>query len=53
MVLVIKGDKEQVTKAIELVEQCKGAQLPPMHTPACETCHHTNCDFPLTGKSWL
>ncbi|MGB2799538.1 MAG: hypothetical protein WBC82_06830, partial [Dehalococcoidia bacterium] len=51
--MVIKGDIEQVSKAIQYVEQCKGAKLPPVRTPDCESCTWDICDFPLTGKPWV
>ncbi len=51
--MVIKGDTDQVTKAIEYIEECKGATLPPVRTPDCESCTWTICDFPLTGKPWV
>jgi hypothetical protein len=51
--MVIKGERQQVNKAIEYIEQCKGARLPRVRTPRCEDCHAANCDFPVTGKPWV
>ena len=51
--LVVKGEKEQVTKAIEYAEQSKGACLPQADPPKCENCGSGICDFPLNGKSWV
>ncbi len=51
--LVIKGTDDQVKKAIEYAEQCKGAKLPTVYTPNCDTCAARLCDFPLTGKHWV
>lgn len=51
--LVIKGSDQQVLKAIEYAEQCKGAKLPQVQTPECATCQARLCDFPLTGKHWI
>ncbi len=51
--LVIKGEKEQVNKAIEYVEQSKGAHLPKVSTPSCDNCSFVHCDFPLKGKPWV
>lgn len=51
--LVIKGEDEQVRKAIEHIEACKGAKLPVVETPNCETCTSGICDFPLKGKHWV
>ena len=51
--LVIKGEKKQVIKAIEYVEQSKGARLPPADTPVCGECGASNCRFPVNGKPWV
>jgi hypothetical protein len=51
--LVIKGQNEEVTKAIEYVEQCKGARLPRANSPGCDECGSAICDFPVKGKSWV
>ncbi len=51
--LVIKGEKEQVEKAIEYVEQSKGARLPKANPPRCEECSIAICDFPVKGKPWV
>ncbi len=51
--LVIKGEEEQVTKAIEYIEQSKGARLPKIRTPDCDNCSFANCEFPVKGKPWV
>ena len=51
--LVIKGETEEVTKAIKYVEQSKGARLPKAASPECEACGSAICDFPLKGKPWV
>ena len=51
--LVIKGEKEQVSKAIEYAEQSKGSHLPSATTPICDGCQLPNCDFSMKGKSWI
>ena len=51
--MVIKGEKEQVSKAIEYVEQSKGAHLPKADPPNCEDCNVGICDFPVKGKPWV
>ncbi len=49
--LVLKGEEEQVSKAIEYVEQSKGAHLPKADPPNCEDCGIGSCDFPVTKES--
>jgi hypothetical protein len=53
--LVIKGDQEQVTKAIRYVEDAKGARLPPVRLSNCTECplSSTSCRFPLSDKPWV
>ena len=53
--LVIKGDKEQVTKAIQYVEDAKGARLPPVRLSNCNECPvaSVSCGFPLKDKPWV
>lgn len=51
--LVIKGEKEQVSKAIEYVEKSKGARLPQANPPSCQDCDIGMCDFPVKGKPWV
>ena len=52
--LIITGDKDQVTQAIEYVEQSKGAKLPPVRTPMdCHKCPVNHCPFPLDDKHWV
>lgn len=51
--LVIKGEKAQVSKAIEYAEQSKGARLPQANPPSCEGCGSAICNFSLNGKPWI
>jgi hypothetical protein len=52
--LVIKGEKEQVTKAIQKIEDSKGARLPPVRICNCNDCplSSSSCGFPLKDKPW-
>lgn len=52
VVLAIQGTKEQVTKAIEYVEQSKGAKLPHAHAVPCDQCTVPDCRFPVGKKPW-
>ena len=52
IVLAIEGDKDQVTRAIEFVEQSKGAKLPKAHAVDCEHCTVPDCRFPVGKKHW-
>ncbi len=52
IVLAIEGDREQVTRAIEYVEQSKGAKLPQAHAVDCEHCTVPDCRFPVGKKHW-
>lgn len=51
--LVIKGEDAQVKKAIDLVEQCKGAKIPQVRQFNCHNCPNKMCAFPVMGKSWV
>jgi hypothetical protein len=50
--LVIKGDDEQVKKAIEYVERSKGAKLPQLRLCNCTDCAVIDCRFPVIKKHW-
>jgi len=52
VVLVIEGEKEQVSKAIEYVEQCKGAKIPQARALPCHLCTSKDCRFPVQEKPW-
>ena len=52
-VLVIKGTAEQVNRAIECVERCKGAKLPPLRLYNCSDCPVPDCRFPVGDKHWF
>ena len=51
-ILAIEGDEEQVTKAIEYVEQSKGAKLPQARPLPCHLCGSMDCHFPVRDKHW-
>jgi len=51
--LVIKGSEGQVKKAIDFVEQSKGARLPQLRLCNCYQCSDPNCQFPVGGKHWV
>jgi hypothetical protein len=51
-VLAIEGDKEQVTRAIEYVEQSKGARLPQARPLPCYICTVEDCRFEVRDKPW-
>lgn len=50
--LVIKGTNEQVKKAIDCVEQSKGARLPQLRLSSCNDCPVPHCRFPVGDKHW-
>jgi hypothetical protein len=50
--LIIKGTNEQVKKAIDYVEQSKGARLPPLRLSHCSNCSVPHCRFPVGDKHW-
>ena len=52
IVLVIKGEKKQVCKAIEHIEHVKGAKLPQVRIPKCHACTISHCAFRTSGKNW-
>lgn len=51
--LVIKGTDEQVRKAIEFIEQSKGATLPSLRLSKCSDCSVPHCRFPVGDKHWV
>ncbi len=53
VVLIINGEKEQVWKAIEHVEACKGSTLPQVRVPTCYGCTAPHCEFPIGDKHWV
>ena len=50
---VIKGEDDQVKKAIEYVEQSKGAILPDLRIPNCHDCTFSTCHFSVGDKAWV
>jgi hypothetical protein len=52
-ILVIKGTPERVKKAIDFVEQSKGARLPLLRLAHCDDCPVPDCRFPVGAKHWV
>jgi len=50
--IVIEGDDDQVNKAIEYVEQSKGARFPQLRLCNCNDCPVPHCTFPVRDKHW-
>lgn len=50
--LVIKGDDDKVKKAIEYIEQSKGARFPQVRLCNCNECPVPHCRFPVGDKPW-
>ena len=51
--MAVRGEEEQVRKAIEYIEQSKGAHLPELKSADCSECTAPMCKFPLKGKHWV
>ena len=51
--LIINGTDDQVGKAIEFIEQSKGAELPKLSLCDCNECSVPHCKFPVKDKSWI
>jgi len=52
IIMTIKGNSEQVGRAIDFVEQCKGARLPQLRLCNCKDCPD-RCTFPVGDKNWV
>jgi hypothetical protein len=50
--LVLKGKSGAVKKALDFVEQSKGARLPDLRLCSCTDCPVPNCRFPMADKQW-
>jgi hypothetical protein len=50
--LAIEGTDAQVKKAIEYVEQSKGAKIPVPRPAPCQLCGSGDCFFPVRDKHW-
>ena len=50
--LVLEGSSGQVNKAIELIEQSKGAKFPELSLCNCNQCPVPHCQFPVGDKHW-
>jgi len=53
LTFILKGQVEQVRKALEFVEESKGAILPQLRLMHCGSCPVPHCRFPQTGKPWV
>ena len=42
---VIKGEEKEVKETMKLVKGMKGAKLPEVEMPDCQTCHFPGCNF--------
>jgi len=53
--MVIKGEERAVRKAVEHIEDSKGAKLPAVRLANCADCPNplTICTFRLSGKPWV
>lgn len=52
ILLIIKGNEEQIKKAIEFIEASKGARLPKLRLCNCHDCSVPHCKFPMGDKHW-
>jgi hypothetical protein len=52
IVLTMEGDKAQVTKAVEYIEQSKGVKIPHAIPLDCDQCTFQSCRFPIENKHW-
>ncbi|HUT72400.1 MAG TPA: hypothetical protein VMW89_17155 [Desulfatiglandales bacterium] len=52
VVMVLKGEDQKVEKAIQLFKEVKGARLPKIMLPDCETCHFPGCNFSGQKMEW-
>jgi hypothetical protein len=49
---VLKGKSDNVKKALDFVEQSKGARLPDLRLCNCNDCPVPNCTFPMADGKW-
>jgi len=50
IVMLIKGNEAEVTKAMEIARGMKNAQLPEVNLPNCRTCHSPGCYLSAVGS---
>jgi len=50
IVLALEGSNKEVQKALEVVQESKGAHLPALNLPDCETCNNANCHLAKDKK---
>ena len=51
-IMLIKGNAKELKKAIDYVEQSKGARLPELRLCNCHDCPDAGCRFPVKDKHW-
>jgi hypothetical protein len=51
--IVLKGTDDEVKKALDFVEQSKGAKLPELRLCNCDACPVPNCRFPRTDRAFI
>jgi len=51
--LILKGKADEVNKALDFVEQSKGARLPDLRLCNCNDCPVPNCRFAMADKQWI
>jgi len=52
VMMVIKGEESNVTRAMKMVKEIKGARLPEVIMPDCQTCHFPGCYFSGKKIDW-
>lgn len=53
IVLVVKGEQEEVERAVEWVEKVKGAKLPQVRERNCLICDRKTCSLAGKSKPWV
>lgn len=53
LTMVLKGNEEEVRKAIYHVEKAKGSKLPQLRLFNCHDCLNHMCKFPVGDKPWV
>jgi hypothetical protein len=51
--LILKGKADEVNKALDFIEQSKGARLPDLRLCNCNDCPVPDCRFPMADKQWI
>ena len=53
IILVVKGEQEEVDRAVAWAEKAKGAQLPRVRERNCLSCQKKTCSLVGQSKSWV